>query len=488
MKQEEPKKPTRKKKYKVTDYDKDEFRDSISTIDSSGKRAWIYPKAPSGRYHFFRKIVAAFLLVFLFGAPFIKINDNPLLLFDVLSRRFVIFGQLFTPQDFHLFVLGMLLFIVFIVIFTVVFGRVFCGWVCPQTIFMEMVFRKIEYFIEGDSAAQKKLNKQEWDAEKIGKKTAKHSIFLGISFLISHTFLAYMVGVDRLWVLFGDTPFEHLSLFVALVVFTFLFYGVFAFLREQVCTTICPYGRLQGVLLDNDSIVVAYDEVRGEPRGKGKRESDPIERAKDPRGDCVDCHLCVDVCPTGIDIRNGTQLECVNCTACIDACDSIMDKFDLPRGLVRYASRNEIEKKQKFRFTTRMIAYSAVLMLLIVAMVSLLAIRTQVETIVLRAQGTTYQTTETGDIRNMFTVLLINKTNDTLDMNIELKEENGTLQMIGTESYQLLPEQTIKGVVLIDFPKDKLPNKREDIHLQIFSNGEEIETVNTKFLSPFIAN
>ncbi|WP_375560074.1 cytochrome c oxidase accessory protein CcoG [Bernardetia sp. OM2101] len=483
-----PEKPTKKKRYKVSDYDKDEFRDSISTIDSSGKRAWIYPKSPSGRYHFYRKIVAAFLLVFLFGAPFIKINGNPLLLFDVLSRRFVILGQLFTPQDFHLFVLGMLLFVVFVVIFTVVFGRVFCGWVCPQTIFMEMVFRKIEYFIEGDAAAQKKLNKQEWDTEKIGKKTAKHLIFLGISFLISHTFLAYIVGVDRLWVLFEDTPTTHMSLFIALIVFTFLFYGVFAFLREQVCTTICPYGRLQGVLLDNDSIVVAYDDVRGEPRGKGKRESDPIERAADPRGDCVDCHLCVDVCPTGIDIRNGTQLECINCTACIDACDSIMTKFDLPTGLVRYASRNEIEKKQKFKFTTRMTAYSVVLMLLMIAMVGLLAVRTQVETIVLRAQGTTYQTTEKGDIRNMFTLLLINKTSDTLNINVKLEEKNGTIQMIGTDKYILLPEQTVKEVILIDFPKDKLPPKRSDIHLQIFSNGEQIETVNTKFLSPFVAN
>ncbi|WP_291724442.1 cytochrome c oxidase accessory protein CcoG [Bernardetia sp.] len=481
-------KPKREKKYKVTDYDKDGFRDSISTIDSSGKRVWIYPKAPSGRFHLYRKVVAAFLLAFLFGAPFIKINGNPLLLFDVLSRRFVIFGQLFTPQDFHLFVLGMLLFIVFVVIFTVIFGRLFCGWVCPQTIFMEMVFRKIEYLIEGDAVAQKKLNKQAWDAEKIGKKTAKHSIFFGISFLISHTFLAYIVGVDELWQLFEDTPTEHLSLFVALLVFTGLFYGVFAFLREQVCTTICPYGRLQGVLLDNDSIVVAYDEVRGEPRGRGKREKDPIEREKDPRGDCVDCSLCVEVCPTGIDIRNGTQLECINCTACIDACDSIMDKFDLPRGLVRYASRNEIEKKQKFKFTTRMRAYSVVLFLLITAMVSLLAIRTQVETIVLRAQGTTYQTTEKGDIRNMFTVLLINKTSDTLNMSIDLEEKHGTIQMIGAESYQLLPEQTMKGVVLIDFPKDNLPPKREDIHLQIFSNGEKIETVKTKFLSPFVAN
>ncbi len=482
-----PIKPTKEKVYKVTDHDKDEFRDTISTIDSSGKRVWVYPKMQKGRFHFYRKVVAAFLLLFLFGAPFVKINGNPFLLFDIIERRFVIFGQLFTPQDFHLFVLGMLLFIVFIAIFTVIFGRVFCGWVCPQTIFMEMVFRKVEYFIEGDAAAQKKLNQQEWNSEKIWKKTSKHIVFIIISFVISHTFLAYIVGVDKLWVLFGDTPFEHISLFVSLLVFTGLFYGVFAFLREQVCTTICPYGRMQGVLLDNDSLVVAYDDVRGEPRGKGKRESDPVERAKDPRGDCVDCHLCVDVCPTGIDIRNGTQLECVNCTLCMDACDSIMTKFDLPLGLIRHASRNEIEKKQKFRFTTRMIAYSVVMVLLLVAMVGLLITRTQVETIVLKAQGTVYQTTEKGDIRNMYTVLLINKTSDTLNMSVKLEEKNGTIQMIGTDNYILLPEQTVKEVILIDFPKDQLPKRGEDIHLQIYSNGHLIETVNTKFLSPYVA-
>ncbi|MGB0897554.1 MAG: cytochrome c oxidase accessory protein CcoG, partial [Flavobacteriaceae bacterium] len=290
-----------------------------------GKRAWIFPKKPSGKFYDYRKYVSYFLLAFLFAAPFIKINGNQFLMFNVLERRFNIFGFPFWPQDFHLFVISMLIGVIFITLFTVGFGRIFCGWICPQTIFMEMVFRKIEYAIEGDRGAQIRLDKQKWTTEKIRKRLLKWTIFYAISFLIANVFLAYFIGGDVLINYIVNEPLSHLGTLALLLIFTTVFFFVFSWFREQVCIIACPYGRLQGVLLDNKTINIAYDYVRGERtegRSKFKKNEDRNALGK---GDCIDCNQCVQVCPTGIDIRNGTQLECVNCTACIDACDFMME-------------------------------------------------------------------------------------------------------------------------------------------------------------------
>jgi cytochrome c oxidase accessory protein FixG len=280
------------------------FRDSIATVDKQGKRVWVYPKKPGGKWFTKRALLGYTLLVVLFAGPFIRIGGEPLMLIDVLERRFVIFGQTFWPQDIHLFVLAAITLVIFIALFTVAFGRLFCGWVCPQTIFMELVYRRIEYWVEGDWKQQRALNNAPWSAEKVGKKTLKHLLFFGVAFLIGNTFLAYIVGSEQLIQIITSPPTEHLGGFLAMIGFSLVFYGVFAFLREQVCTTICPYGRLQGVLLDRQSLVVAYDHVRGEERGKFRKGEDRTVASK---GDCIDCKACVHVCPTGIDIRNGTQ-------------------------------------------------------------------------------------------------------------------------------------------------------------------------------------
>ena len=252
--------------------EKDEsYRDAISTVDDKGNRVWVYPKKPKGKFFNYRQLVSYSLLLLLFGIPHIKINGNQALLFDILNQKFIIFGKVFWPQDFHLFALGMIAIVIFVTLFTVIYGRLFCGWVCPQTVFMEMVFRRIEYIIEGDWTHQKKLNKAPLGFEKIWKKTLKHVVFWGISFLIANTFLAYLIGSEELWEIQMTNPSEHIGGLVAIIVFTFVFYGVFAFMREQVCTTICPYGRLQGALLDSKSIVVGYDYKRGEGRGRFKK-------------------------------------------------------------------------------------------------------------------------------------------------------------------------------------------------------------------------
>lgn len=468
---------------KEEDLYEEEFRDSISTVDETGKRIWVYPKKPKGFFHKWRLVLSIFLLALLFAAPHIKIGGEPLVLIGILERKFVLFGQVFWPQDLYIFAFTMILMMVFIILFTVVFGRVFCGWICPQTIFMEFVFRKIEYWIEGDWTHQKKLNKQPWNAEKIFKKVAKHTLFLTISFLIGNTFLAYIIGTDALWEIQTAPLTDHLGGFIAMVIFSLTFYGVFAFLREQVCTTICPYGRLQGVLLDKDSIVVAYDHVRGESRGRFKKNEDRDEAGK---GDCIDCKQCVHVCPTGIDIRNGTQLECVNCTACIDACDDIMEAVNLPKGLIRFASESNIEGGKKFTFTRRMKSYTALLVLLLVIWGTLIGTRTNFQATILKKRGSTYQQLENGMISNIYEIDLINKSKNSYNVDLKLEEGlDGEVNM--TKSPIVLgPEEHLKNNFIIRLNSKEITRGQKKVKIIILGNGEELLEVKTSFVGPLL--
>ncbi len=456
------------------------FRDSIATVDQEGKRNYIHPKKPKGRYTRYRTYVSWFLLAILFAAPFIKINGNQFLLFNVIDRKFNIFGQPFWPQDFYLLVLSLLVSVVFIILFTVIFGRIFCGWMCPQTIFMEMVFRKIEYLIDGDRQKQIKLANQEWNAEKIGKRTLKWTLFAIVSFLISNVFLAYLIGGDVLINHVQEGPSAHMDTFIKLLVFTAIFYFVFAWFREQVCIIACPYGRLQGVLLDNKSIVVAYDHKRGENRQKLRKGENREEKEL---GDCIDCKQCVLVCPTGIDIRNGTQLECVNCTACIDACDEIMDQVGFEKGLIRYASENNIEKGEKFEFNARIISYTLVLTLLLGFLVTLLFLRNDVEATVLHLPGQLYfQEGET--ISNVYTYKLINKTNNDFDnVEIRLLSHEGNIELVGGKI--TIPKSGLfEGTLFVKIRQEDLESSKEKIKIGVFSNGELIEDTTTNFSSP----
>ena len=462
----------------LTELESDAFRDSIATVDKSGKRQWIYPKKPQGSLYRGRTWVSIILIGLFFIGPFLKWNGQPLLLFNVLERKFIVFGLTFWPQDFHLFVLAMITFFVFIVLFTVIFGRVWCGWACPQTIFMEMFFRKIEYWIEGDYRQQMKLNKAPWDLEKTMKKTAKFSIFALFSFLIGNTVMAYLVGIDQLSVLVSSPPTENWGLFTFVMVFSGIFYFVFAWFREQACIAVCPYGRLQGVLLGKDSIVVAYDWLRGEPRGKRKRNED-----QSAKGDCIDCKLCIAVCPTGIDIRNGTQMECVNCTACIDACDQVMEKVKKPKGLIRFDSYNGIANGTPFRFNTRIIAYSVVLVALLSVLGFSLTSRSDIETTLLRVPGTLYQKTEDGKISNMYNIDLVNKTKEELNLEIKLTSHEGEIQVIGQE-FVVAPQDISQGIVLIKIPRDQLEGRKNEIKIELWSGDKLIDKASSNFLGP----
>lgn len=459
----------------------DEFRDSIATVDKEGKRLWIYPKKPSGRLHNWRILVTVFLLSLLFAGPFITINGQPFFLLNIFERRFIIFGQVFWPQDFVLLAIVLLTFFVFIILFTVVFGRIWCGWMCPQTLFMEMVFRKIEYLIEGDAPAQKRLNDGPVNGQKILKKGLKHTIFISISVLIAHTVMAYMIGVHETFEIISQPPGQNIAGFVGLLSFTLIFYGLFAWFREQACIVVCPYGRLQGVLLVKDSIVVAYDWLRGEPRGKLKK----TQTNEVKKGDCIDCKLCVHVCPTGIDIRNGTQLECVNCTACIDACDDVMVKIGKPKGLIRFASFNSIKDGILHLVNARVIGYSLVLVALLSLLGFALLTRTDVETTVFKVSGTLYQRTENGNITNLYNVEFVNKTFS--EKSLQLKVESpatATINRVDGNLFVVPAEGMLKSICFITIPATEIMNARTVVIVGVYNGGELIETIKVKFIGP----
>ena len=461
---------------KIND-EKGTFRDTLSTVDDTGKRMWIFPKKPFGRLFDLRKYVSYILLAILFITPFINVNGEPLFLFNVFQRKFIIFGQIFWPQDAHLFGLGFVLFMVFIVVFTTIFGRVWCGWLCPQTIFMEMVFRRIEYAIEGDANKQRKLDKQEWDAEKIRKRTLKYFIFLVFSWLIAHMTVSWIIGVSAMKDMLIHNPADNLMAFVVMTILTLLIFGVYIRFREQMCTTFCPYGRLQGVMLGKDSIVVAYDYKRGEPKGK---KTDPNA------GDCIDCKACVNVCPTGIDIRNGTQLECVNCTACIDACDDIMVKLDRPKNLIGYFTEENIVSGNKFKFSLRQKAYLVAMSLIVVIMGVLLFLRTDVEATILRNAGSTYTIRQDGNITNMYKINIVNKTNNELNFSIKTNFNNADIQIIGNNANEMkiAKGELYNGIMLVTVSPNDLNGLQTPIKFQIVGEDKVLDVSKSSFLGP----
>lgn len=483
--------------------DTEDFRDHISTVAEDGSRIYVYPKKQKGKRYWYRTIVATLLLISFFVIPFLKVNGHPLMLFNVLKREFIILGVPFTPQDTFLFAVSMIAFLVVIVLFTAVFGRLFCGWLCPQTIFMEHIFRRIEYAIEGDANKSRRLDKGPWTKEKIWKKGLKWTIFFMIALLISHFFLAYIIGIDGVLDLVRSPFGSHIGGFLGMMVFSFAFFIVFANIRDQVCTTICPYGRLQGVLLDKNSIVVSYDFERGEPRGrvKKKKKKTQIESVAassdvavaafegDKNGDCVDCDLCVKVCPTGIDIRNGTQLECINCTLCMDACDSIMDKVKRPQGLIRYASYNSIvDHKPNQVFTTRSMAYSLVMVALMGFLGYLMFARTSVKPMIQRARGAIYMEIDETHGKNLYNYQLINKTRREIPVTFKLLNKQGQMELIGAQKL-LVPPTGVKGgmatgSIFISLEKGQLDGKITDLEIGVFIDGKQIDVLETNFLGP----
>lgn len=460
-----------------------DFRDHIATADQEGRRMWIYPRRPKGRYYAARSWFSLLLLAIMFGGPFVRINGNPLLLVNVVERKFAVLGRIFWPQDGIVLAVSLLLFLMGIVIFTAAFGRLWCGWACPQTVLMEMVFRRIEYWIEGDAPQQRALAGAPWTPVKIAKKALKHAVFLALSFLVGNTLLAYIIGSEALIQIITDNPAEHVKGLTFMGLFTLVFYGIFARFREQACTFICPYGRFQSTLIDENTIVVGYDHQRGETRQHLRRAESAAERQGRGAGDCVDCRQCVSVCPTGIDIRNGLQMECVHCTACMDACDTVMDKIGRPRGLIRYASLNGIEQRQPLKVTPRLVGYSAVLLLLGTILFTLLLTRSDIDVTMLRARGTLFQELTDGRISNLYLLKVTNKSNEDLPVELRLESPAGALTVAGAP-LSLPAGKQVETSVIVELARDNLSARKTPLEIGVFSGGERIDTITPEFLGP----
>jgi len=435
------------------------YRDRISTVTTEGKRNYLHPKIPKGKFIFWRNVVGVFLLFLLFAMPLIKINGDPIMMINLIDRKFIIFGVIFWPQDTFILLLMMLSFLLFVILFTVTYGRIFCGWLCPQTIFLEIVFRRIEKWIEGSPAKQRKLDEMPWNGEKITKRGFKWIVFYLLSFTFVNVILWYFMSFDK-WLRYAGEMEKHIPGIILIFIFTSIFFGIYTWFREQICIIACPYGRMQGVLVDANTIAISYDYLRGEPRGHQKKGG---TRETTGLGDCIDCHACVDVCPTGIDIRNGTQLECINCTACIDACDNIMNNVGKLKGLIRYASEKEISTGKRDGFSTRIIAYSIVLLGLLIFFVSMLFTRADVEAVILRTPGVLYQ--EAGDsISNLYNIKAVNKTRQERTISVELQDLHGDVKIIG-------------GDMIV-------PGQGKEFKLNIISEGEIIDNSKVTFIAP----
>ena len=465
------------------------FRTTIATMEKNGKRKWVYAKKSTGIFTNYRRVVSTILLVLFFVLPFVHLpNGNPLFKFDVFNTEFILFGFPFFTSDFFLLAFGMILSVVFIILFTSAFGRIFCGWLCPQTIFLEFVFRQIEFWIEGDRHKQIRLDKQEWNQEKILKKGTKWLIFYLIAVLVVVVSMMYIVGSSFFFRMVEDGFAEHYGKFTVMFIVSWLFFFVFAWFREQVCTLVCPFGRLQSVLLDKQTLQVAYDFKRGEAingRAKFRKNED---RKLAGKGDCIDCGQCVAVCPTGIDIRNGSQLECVNCTACMDACDEVMDKINLPKGLIKIASEESLKEGKGFKVNTRMIVFTSVVVAMILGILFFLFQRSEVEGKFLQIPGGKY-TEEEIYITNTLQYTLMNKTNDVHQLSVKVgSHQNSVVEIISTQKSFIEIEKggLEQGFVKVKIPRAELHSYKEPIILQLSDkSGEIIDEFKMSFRAPY---
>jgi cytochrome c oxidase accessory protein FixG len=465
----------------LTDAPHDTFRDQLASVHRDGRRKWVYARQPAGRFYRARTLVGVALLGFLVAAPVIEVNGQPLVLLNVLERRFVLFGLVFWPQDFYLVVLIALTALVTLALSTAAVGRVWCGWLCPQTVFLEMVFRRLEFLIDGAAERQLQRDAKTWTASSWARWGLKQAIFFALSFAIANVLLAWVIGARPLWAIVTDAPSRHITGLAAITIFSLLFYGVFARFREQACTLACPYGRVMSSLIDRRTITVTYDTVRGEPRRRLTRD---VEAFTAPAGDCVDCARCVTVCPTGIDIRNGIQLECVNCTACIDACDSVMRRLQRPTGLIRLASHERIEHGWRNWLSARVAGYCAAWLVLVTAMVVLLVRRDAVDVLILRQAGTLHAALPDGTVANFYTVQVLNRTGTHVPFDIVgVRPAGATVTRLGLSS-TVEPHALLEGRLLLAVPPGRLTGPATPVQFEIRVAGHVPRVVTSSFIGP----
>jgi cytochrome c oxidase accessory protein FixG len=460
----------------------DTFRNELASITRDGRRRWIYARQPHGRLYRARTVLSVFMLAFLFLAPFVRIGGLPVMQLDILHRRFVILGVLFRPQDFYIAVLLALTVLVTLVLSTVVVGRIWCGWLCPQTVFMEMLFRRLEYLIDGSAEQQLRREKRGWTPGRALRRGIKQAVFFALSFVIANVFLAWIIGAEELWRIVTDPPSQHLGGLTAITIFSFVFYLVFARFREQACELACPYGRVMSALIDTRTVTVTYDTRRGEPRGRRTRSA-AIDGER-TFGDCIDCHQCVTVCPTGIDIRDGIQLECVNCTACIDACNGVMDRIGRPTGLIRLTSHEQVVTGRRHWLTSRSAAYAAVWVVLVGAVAVLLAGRRDLDVLILRQPGTLYTSAAAGEVANFYDVQALNRTRQITTFSIEVVEPAGaTVTPLGRLN-EVGPYGLAEGRLLLRLPTSALAGPSTPVRFVVRTGNGVVQTIDSAFLGP----
>ena len=450
----------------------------LSTLTREGKRRWLYPTPSKGRFYYRRMVVGWLLMLVFLALPLIRISGKPAVLLDVIRREFTILGTTFFPTDTFLLLMMMIGFTLGIILFTALFGRVWCGWACPQTVYLEFIYRPIERFVEGKEHIKKRRDSGPLTFDKAWRKVIKYLLFLGITLFLTHSFLAYFAGWERLIVWIQQPPTEHWGYFVMMSLLTGLMLFDFAVFREQMCMITCPYARLQSVLLDDDSLIVSYDPARGEPSARrGKKQIRQEEEGFLPKkGDCIDCRACIRTCPTGIDIRDGLQMECIACTQCIDACDDIMDKIKKPRGLISYTSRNALETQRTRRLRSRTVLYSLLLLVIASAFIFAFSSRRSYDVNIGRSVGKPFMTLPDGQIANRLRFRIRNQTSQPSSLDIEIVEpEDAELRVVGTLPITLEPNEMKRVEVWVVISADVFTSvNREGLFRLRFDDGTEV--------------
>jgi cytochrome c oxidase accessory protein FixG len=445
----------------------------LPTLNKDGSRLWLRPKLSKGPY-WRRRLIVAWTLIILFTViPYLKLNGKPLILLDVVGRRFTLFGTTFHPTDTALLMLFLLAIFVGIFLLTAILGRVWCGWACPQTVYMEFVYRPLERWIEGPRARQLKMDRE----GPTGRRLVKNVLFLIVSMFLGHTFLAYFVGIDRLarWV--TGSPLEHPAAFLVMAATTGLMFVDFGWFREQVCLVACPYGRLQSVLLDRRSLIVGYDPQRGEPRAPWKGRTPEA-------GDCIDCSACVITCPTGIDIRDGLQMECIHCTQCMDACDGVMRKIGKPTGLVRYGSRAEFEGQPRKILRPRVVLYPALLIVILSALGWALAHRSPADVTVLRGLGAPYAILPDGSVSGPIRVKVVNRSGGDRTYTVSISRPEGLVLIAPANPFRLQEGKSETSGMFVNASAEEFRDGLLDIRVRVEDDEGFVKEIPYRLLGP----
>ncbi|MHB8897758.1 MAG: cytochrome c oxidase accessory protein CcoG [Thermoguttaceae bacterium] len=436
----------------------------MSTMRQDGSRRWMYPRLAAGRFWHARRWLAYALIAIFTLVPYLRFGGKPLVLLDLPARRFTILGMTFLPTDTVLLALLLVTANLGVCLITALLGRVWCGWMCPQTVYMEFVYRPLERLFDGPPGIRHTPGKQATPLRKL----LKAAVFLLVSALLAHTFLAYFVGVNTLAVWMTRSPLEHPAAFLLVAGVTALMMFDFGYFREQTCLVACPYGRFQSVMLDRDSLIVTYDPARGEPRAKGRRHDG------DGLGDCVDCGMCTDACPTGIDIRDGLQMECVACTQCIDACDSMMDRLKRPRGLIRFSSQARIAGQPARLVRPRVILYPAVILVFLAALAGALAWKSTADVTLLRGLGRPFYEGAPGEILNQLRVKIQNRSAQQRSYHIDVAADSPARLSLGQNPLAVDAGQSRVEPVMISLPRSAFEEGQYELRLRV-SDGHDFD-------------